>query len=62
MIEADIAMYRWAYRRFIELYSIEKLNYLLKKNNFKDPIIERDVLKFYYNNLSDLLKDLRYMG
>ena len=45
----------------MELYSIEKINYLLKKNNFQNPVIEKDTLKFYYNNFYDLLKDLRYM-
>jgi len=62
MIEADIEMYGGVYRRFMELYSIEKINYLLKKNNFQNSVIERDTLKFYYNNFYDLLKDLRYMG
>ena len=62
MIEADIEMYEGVYRRLMELYSIEKINYLLKKNNFQNPVIERDTLKFYYNNFYDLLKDLRYMG
>ncbi len=62
MIEADIEMYGGVYRRFMELYSIEKVNYFLKKNNFHNPVIERDTLKFYYNNFYDLLKDLRYMG
>ena len=62
MIEADIEMYGGAYRRFMELYSIEKINYLLKKNNFKNPVIERDILKLQYNTFSDLMKDLRYMG
>jgi hypothetical protein len=31
MIEADIEMYGEVYRGFMELYSIEKKNYLLKK-------------------------------
>ena len=62
MIEADIEMYGGVYRRFMELYLIEKINYLLKKNNFQNPVIERETLKFYYNNFYDLLKDLRYMG
>ena len=62
MIEADIEMYGGVYRRFMELYSIEKINYLLKKNNFKNLVIERDTLKLQYNNFSDLMKDLRYMG
>ncbi|SVC74731.1 uncharacterized protein METZ01_LOCUS327585, partial [marine metagenome] len=38
MIEADIEMYGGVYRRFMELYSIEKINYLLKKNNFKNLV------------------------
>jgi len=62
MIAADIEMYGGAYRRFVELYSIQKVNDLLKKNNFKNCVIERDTLKLYYNNFYDLLKDLRYMG
>ena len=62
MIEADLEMYGGVHQRFVKLYSIEKINDLLKKNNFKDPIIERDTLKLYYSNFYDLLKDLRYMG
>ena len=62
MIAADTEMYGGAFRRFMELYSIEKINHLLKKNNFKDLVIERDILKLNYSNLCDLLKDLRYMG
>jgi len=62
MIEADIEIYGGAYRRFTELYSIERINEILKKNNFKDSVIERDMLKFYYSNLYNLFKDLRYMG
>lgn len=62
MIEADLEIYGGVHQRFMKLYSIEKINDLLKKNKFKDPIIERDTLKLYYNNLYDLLKDLRYMG
>ncbi|MDC0056593.1 class I SAM-dependent methyltransferase [Alphaproteobacteria bacterium] len=62
MIEADIEMYGGAYQRFMDLYSIEKVSQLLKKNNFKNCVIERDTLKFYYNNFYDLLKDLRCIG
>ena len=40
MIEADIEMYGEVYRRFMKLYSIEKINYLLKKNNFKNSVKE----------------------
>ena len=62
MIAADTEMYGGAYRRFMEMYSIEKISSFLKNNNFKNPVIEKDTLKFYYNNFYALLKDLRYMG
>ena len=62
MIEADINMYDGSYKRFMQLYSTDSINSFLKKNNFMTPIIDIDNLVFYYKNLSDLLKDIRFLG
>ena len=55
MIEADIEMYEGVYRRFMELYSIEKINYLLKKNlnKFSNHKI---LICIKNNNLANIIK------
>lgn len=62
MIQADIKIYGGAYRRFIESFSIEKITEILKKNNYKIPVIEVENLEFRYKNFSSLLKDIRYLA
>ena len=62
MIKADIEIYGVAYRRFIELFSIEKITEILKKHNFKIPIIEIEHLELRYKKFSSLLKDIRYLA
>ena len=62
MFQADIEIYGGVYRRFIELFSIEKITEVLKKHNFKIPVIEVENLEFRYKNFSSLLKDIRYLA
>ena len=62
MIQADIEIYGGAYRRFIELFSIEKITEILRKNSYKIPVIEVENLELRYRNFSSLLKDIRYLA
>ena len=62
MIKADIEIYAGAYRRFIELFSIEKIIQILKKYNYKIPVIEVENLELRYKNFYSLLKDIRYLA
>ena len=62
MFLADISIYNGAYKRFQENYSILQISKFLKKNNFKNPLIEIDTINFQYNNFEKLLKDTRYLG
>lgn len=62
MLEADEDLYGGFYQRFNKLFTIEKLNQILKKNNFKIPVLEVDNIELRYDKFSSLLKDLRYLG
>ena len=62
MIKTDIELYQGAYRRFIELLSIDMLSKLLKKHNFRIPLLEIDTFYLKYKDFSKLLRDVRYLG
>jgi len=62
MILADIETYGGAYKRFGNLYSIEIINQIMKKHDFKIPVIEKDILELRYKKFSSLLKDVRNLG
>ena len=62
MMLADIEIYGGAYRRFLESFSVDTVSSLLKKNNYKIPVIEVDTLELRYKEFSSLLRDVRYLG
>ena len=62
MIQADLEMYEGAYRRFKELLNVEKISQILKKNNYKIPVIEIDTIELRYKEFNKLLNDIRYLG
>ena len=62
MMQADIEIYGGMYRRFTELFSVENISSLLKKNNYKTPVIELDTLELRYKKFSSLLGDIRFLG
>ena len=62
MMLADIEIYGGMYRRFVDFFSIDIINSLLKKNNYKIPVIEVDTLELRYKEFSSLLRDIRYLG
>ena len=62
MMQADIEIYGGIYRRFMKLFSVEIISSLLKKNDYKIPVIEVDTLELRYKKFSSLLRDVRYLG
>ena len=62
MMLADIEIYGGAYRRFVELFSVDIITSLLKKNNYRIPVIEVDTLELRYKEFSSLIRDVRYLG
>ena len=62
MIKADIEMYGGAYRRFMELFSVDQITNILKKYGYSIPVIEVDTLELRYKKFSSLLNDIRYIG
>ena len=45
-----------------KLFSVEIISSLLKKNDYKIPVIEVDTLELRYKKFSSLLRDVRYLG
>ncbi len=62
MIKADLEIYGGAYKRFFNNFSIENISILLKKHNFKIPVIEMDVIELRYKKFSKLMKDIKCLG
>ena len=62
MIEADINLYGGAFKRFNTTFSIEYINKILKKNNFKIPLIDIDTFYLKYKKFNKLLNDIRYLA
>ena len=62
MIEADLDIYNGAYKRFIDVFSIDIISKYLKANNFKMPVLEIDTIQLKYKNFNNLLNDIRYLG
>ena len=62
MILADLEMYNGAYKRLMDCYSVKTLEKLLKKNNFKMPLLETDTIQLRYKDFFKLLNDIRYLG
>lgn len=62
MIEADLNIYEGAYRRFMECFTVDEITNILKKENFKIPVIEIDTIKLKYKKFKTLLNDIRYLG
>ena len=62
MMLADIEIYGGMYRRFVDFFPVDIISSLLKKNNYKIPVIEVDILELRYKEFSSLLRDVRYLG
>ena len=62
MLSTDLKLYGGAYRRFQDNLSVQSISKLLKKNNFKDLLIDIDTLNFQYENFQKLLSDIKNLG
>ena len=62
LINTDIKMYGGAYNRFNNNFSIQHISKLLKKNNFKTPLLDIDTFVLKYTDFDRLLKDVRNLG
>jgi len=62
MIKTDLEIYGGAYRRFNDFFPINYIAEVLKKNNFKIPVIEIDTIQLKYKKFSNLLNDVRNLG
>ena len=61
-ITTDIELYGGAYKRFIDVFSIDFLTQSLKNNNFKIPVIEIENLELRYKDFESLINDVRYLS
>ena len=61
MIKTDIDLYGGVYSRFNQFLNLDEILKLLKKNNFKIPIINFETIELQYKKLKNLLNDLRSM-
>jgi len=61
MIKTDIEVYGGAYNRFNKFFNLEEIIKLLKKNNFKIPLVNSEKIELEYSKFENLLSDLRSM-
>ncbi len=61
MIKTDINLYGGAYNRFNKFLNLDEIINLLKKNNFKIPLVNLENIELEYKKLKNLLNDLRSM-
>ena len=62
MIYADIEVYGGSHLRFPNFLTVENVNQILKKHNYKIPVIEVETIELRYSKFSNLLKDIRNIG
>jgi trans-aconitate methyltransferase len=62
MIKTDIQFYGGTYSRFNRTPELQTIIDLLKKNNFKIPLVNYETIDLTYNQFSKLLIDVRSMN
>ena len=62
MMKTDIQLYGGAYNRFNQTSELHKIIDILKKNNFKIPLVDYEIIDLTYNQFSKLLNDVRSMN
>ena len=62
MIKTDIELYGGAYNRFNKVIELPQIIELLKKNNFKIPLVNLEEINLEYKNFDKLLLDIRSMN
>ncbi len=62
MMKTDIQLYGGVYNRFNRTPELHTIIDILKKNNFKIPLVDFEKIDLTYDKFSKLLKDLRSMN
>jgi len=62
MILADEKIYGGSYQRFAQNITIDAISKIIKKYNFKIPVLEIDKILLKYSDFSSLINDIRYLG
>ena len=62
MIQTDIQLYQGTYNRFNATIELHKIIEILKKNNFKIPLVNLEKINLEYKNFDKLLNDVRSMN
>ena len=62
MIETDMQLYGGAYNRFNQTTDLQNIIEILKKNNFKIPLVDSEKVILEYKQFDKLLHDVRSMN
>ena len=62
MMKTDMQLYGGTYNRFNRAPELHTIIDLLKKNNFKIPLVDYETIDLTYNQFSKLLNDVRSMN
>jgi len=62
MIKTDMDLYGGAFNRFNKFIELTQIIDLLKKNNFKIPLVDLENINLEYNKFEKLLHDIRSMN
>ena len=62
MMKTDMQLYGGAYNRFNRTPELHTIIDILKKNNFKIPLVDYETIDLTYNQFSKLLNDVRSMN
>ncbi|MDC0232361.1 hypothetical protein OAJ95_00340 [Pelagibacteraceae bacterium] len=62
MIKTDMDLYGGAFNRFNNFIELTQIIDLLKKNNFKIPLVNLENINLEYNKFKKLLNDIRSMN
>ena len=62
MLKTDLQIYGGAYNRFNPTTDLHNIIEILKKNNFKIPLVNSEKIKIDYKKFNQLLHDIRSMN
>ena len=62
MMKTDIQLYGGTYNRFNRILELHTIIDLLKKNNFKIPLVDYETIDLTYKQFNKLLNDVRSMN
>ncbi len=62
MITTDMQLYGGAYNRFNRVIDLHVIIDILKKNNFKIPLVDSEIIYLEYSEFKKLLHDVRSMN